>query len=88
MQVKSKSEVVKSHLTLRDPMGCSLPGSSIRGIFQMRVLEWVAIAFSGFYATDNGKTGRFHYTSRPSKKSGFISVNVASLKIFFPPKYL
>ena len=35
-----------------------------------------------------GKNGRFHYTSRPSKKSGFISVNVASLKIFFPPKYL
>ena len=34
-------------LTLRDPMDCSLPGSSTHGIFQARVLEWVAIAFSG-----------------------------------------
>ena len=33
-------------LTLRDPMDCSLPGSSVHGIFQARVLEWVAIAFS------------------------------------------
>ena len=41
-----KSEVAQSCLTLRDPMDCSLPGSSIRGIFQARVLEWGAIAFS------------------------------------------
>ena len=34
--------------TLSDPMNCSLPGSSVHGIFQARVLEWVAIAFSGF----------------------------------------
>ena len=40
------SEVVRSCPTLRDPMNCSLPGSSIHGIFQARVLEWVAIAFS------------------------------------------
>ena len=33
--------------TLSDPMDCSLPGSSVHGIFQARVLEWVAIAFSG-----------------------------------------
>ena len=46
MKVKSKSEVAQSCLTLRDPMDCSLPGSSIHGIFQARVLEWVAIAFS------------------------------------------
>ena len=44
MKVKSESEVAQS--TLRDPMGCSLPGSSIHGIFQARVLEWGAIAFS------------------------------------------
>ena len=37
---------LQSCLTLRDPMGCSLPGSSIHGIFQARVLEWGAIAFS------------------------------------------
>ena len=43
---KSESEVVQSCLTLSDPMDCILPGSSIHGIFQARVLEWVAIAFS------------------------------------------
>ena len=46
MKVKSESEVAQSCPTLRDPMDCSLPGSSIHGIFQARVLEWVAIAFS------------------------------------------
>ena len=45
MKVKSESEVAQSHPTLRDPMDCSLPGSSVHGIFQARVLEWVAIAF-------------------------------------------
>ena len=47
MKVKSESEVAKSCLTLSDPMDCSLPGSSFHGIFQARVLEWGAIAFSG-----------------------------------------
>ena len=46
MRVKSESEVAQSCPTLRDPMDCSLPGSSIHGIFQARVLEWGAIAFS------------------------------------------
>ena len=46
MQVKSESEVAQSCPTLSDPMDCSSPGSSIRGIFQARVLEWGAIAFS------------------------------------------
>ena len=46
MKVKSESEVAQSCPTLRDPMDCSLPGSSIHGIFQARVLEWGAIAFS------------------------------------------
>ena len=46
MKVKSKSKVVRSCLTLHDPMDCSLTGSSIHGIFQARVLEWGAIAFS------------------------------------------
>ena len=44
MKVKSKSEVAQLCLTLSDPMDRSLPGSSIRGIFQARVLEWGAIA--------------------------------------------
>ena len=48
MKVKSESEVAQSCPTLSDPMDCSLPGSSIHGIFQARVLEWRAIAFSEF----------------------------------------
>ena len=47
MKVKSESEVTESCPTLSDPMDCSLPGSSVHGIFQARVLEWGAIAFSG-----------------------------------------
>ena len=46
MKVKSESEVAQSCPTLRDPMDCSLPGSSVHGIFQARVLEWGATAFS------------------------------------------
>ena len=46
MKVKSESEVSQSCLTLSDPMDFSLPVSSIHGIFQARVLEWGAIAFS------------------------------------------
>ena len=43
MKVQSESEVTQSSPTLRDPMDCSLPGSSIHGIFQARVLEWGAM---------------------------------------------
>ena len=46
MNMKSESEVAQSCPTLCDPMNCSLPGSPVHGIFQARVLEWVAIAFS------------------------------------------
>ena len=48
MKVKSESEVTLSCPTLSDPMDCSLPGSSTHGIFQARVLEWGAIAFSEY----------------------------------------
>ena len=44
MKVKSESEVTQSCLTLHNPRDCSRPGSSVHGIFQARVLEWVAIA--------------------------------------------
>ena len=54
MKVKSESEVTQSCLTLCDPMDCSLPGSSVPGIFQARVLEWGAIAFSDYF-------GLLHY---------------------------
>ena len=46
MKVKSEREVAQSCLTLSDPMDCSPPGSSAHGIFQARVLEWGALAFS------------------------------------------
>ena len=46
MKVKSESEVAQLCPTLSDPMDCSLPGSSVHGIFQARVLEWGASAFS------------------------------------------
>ena len=46
MKVKSESEVAQSCLTPSNPMDYSLPGSSVHGIFQARVLEWGAIAFS------------------------------------------
>ena len=46
MRVKIESEVAQSCPTLHDPMDCSLPGSSVHGIFQGRVLEWVVISFS------------------------------------------
>ena len=52
-KVKSESEVAQSCLTLSNPMDCSLPGSPIHGIFQARVLEWVAIAFSKVYYVRN-----------------------------------
>ena len=51
MKVKSESEVSQSCPTLSYPMDCSLPGSSIHGIFQARVLEWGAIAFSAFFTS-------------------------------------
>ena len=49
MKVKSESEVTQLCPTLSDPMDCSPPGSPIHGVFQARVLEWVAIAFSSIY---------------------------------------
>ena len=50
MKVKSESEVTQLCRTLSNSMDCSLPGSSAHGIFQGRVLEWGAIAFSVLYA--------------------------------------
>ena len=49
MKVKSEREVAQSYLTLSNPMDCSPPGSSVHGIFQARVLEWGAIAFSNIH---------------------------------------
>ena len=57
MKVKSESEVAQSCLTLSDPMDCSPPGYSVHVIFQARVLEWGAIAFSVITVDWNAKVG-------------------------------
>ena len=57
MKTKSESEVAQLCLTLSDPMDCSPPGSSIHGVFQARVLEWGAIAFSVIIGDWNAKVG-------------------------------
>ena len=54
---ESESEVAQSCLTRSDPMDCSPPGSSIHGVFQARVLEWGAIAFSVIIGDWNAKVG-------------------------------
>ena len=56
MKVKSGSEVTQSCPTLSDPTDCSPPGSSIHGIFQARVLEWGATAFSRYISEENKNT--------------------------------
>ena len=85
---ESESEVAQSRPTLLDPMDCSLPGSSVHGIFQARVLEWGAIAFSHPYPGPIcGKDRVGHYlnllpdavgtqTSRPSSGMLFLCVCV------------
>ena len=79
MKVKSESEVTRSCLTLSDPMDCSLPGSSVHGIFQARVLEWGTIAFSILNATfkKNHLQGSFYFLSSLFSKT----TTLCSLKI-------
>ena len=73
MKVKSESEVTQWCLTSSDPMDCSLPGSSVHGIFQARVLEWVAFPFPGDLADPGIKSmspalaGRFFSTELSGK---------------------
>ena len=55
MKVKSESEIAQACPTLSDPMDCSPPGSSVHGIFQARVLDWGAIAFSDYAVLTVGK---------------------------------
>ena len=68
VKVKSESEVAQSCPTLHYPMDCSLPGSSVHGIFQARVLEWGAIAFS-----PGGASGKESVCQRRPKTGGFDS---------------
>ena len=72
---KSESEVAQLYTTLCNPMDCSLPGSTIRGIFQARILEWVAISFSRGSCQLKDQThvsciaGRFFTSEPPGKHS-------------------
>ena len=79
MKVKSESEVAQLFPTLSDPMDCSLPGSSVHGIFQARVLEWVAIAFSGgsLYFHINFKIGLSIYAKNAV---GILKGNALNLR--------
>ena len=65
MKVKSESEVAQLCPTLSDPMDCSPPGSSVDGIFQARVLEWVAIALSDHYAVLLSHSSRVRLCATP-----------------------
>ena len=64
MRVKSESEVAQSSPTLCNLVDCSLPGSSVHGIFQARVLEWGAIAFSA------GTLGGCYLMLSPAEQRG------------------
>ena len=77
---ESESEVAQSCLTLSDPMDCSLPGSSVNGIFQARVLEWGAIVFSttGNYCSAM-KTWFIVYLEIYSLKMGNLQQNTSSV---------
>ena len=81
MKVKSDSEVAQSCPTLSDPMDCSLPGSSIHGIFQARVLEWGAIAFSEHYShlNSNSNFPFFNVINRKQTSSKFSDDSICFL---------
>ena len=86
------SEVTQSCLTLWDPMDCSLPGSSVHGIFQARVLEWVAISFSrgSSWPRDQNwvshSVGKMLYPSEPQGEGGewksWLKLNIQKTKIW------
>ena len=68
MKVKNESEVAQLCLTLRDPMDCSLPGSSVHGTFQARVLEWDAIVFCSSHESAAVRAGDFWSNQHPFAK--------------------
>ena len=83
MKVKSESEVAQTCPTLCDPMDCSPPGSSVHGIFQARVVEWVAIAFSDslFYSPRNSLSPQTFNTTLPSSLIADMTLLLISLRI-------
>ena len=85
MNVKSKSGVAQSCPTLSDPMDCSPLGSSIHGIFQARVLEWGAIAFSAHPHHEAFFTLETHVQKKTKCPSFLCSVAVLSLQLESTP---
>ena len=83
MKVKSESEVAQSYLTLSDPMDCSQPGSSVHGIFQARVLEWVAIAFSVLEGSSQSNKAKKKKSIQITKEEIKLSVFVEDFYIIF-----
>ena len=84
-KVKSESEVAQSCPTVSDPMDCSPPGSSAHGIFQARVLEWGAIAFSSQHPLDHRKSKHSRKTyisallTMPKPLTVWITINCGKL---------
>ena len=93
MKVKSESEVAQSCLTPSDLMDCNLPGSSIHGIFQTRVLEWGAIAFSDLLQIDSPQKGMAKSKTRIILKvlmsfAKFFSQNAIPLYCLYVRTYI
>ena len=84
---ESESEVAQSCPTLSDPMDCSLPGSSVHGIFQARVLEWGAIAFSVHKADGVFSSGASPVTCKLPIQRWWFCVSLESFLLFvtLPP---
>ena len=85
MKVESESEVAQSCPTLSDPMDCSPPGSSVRGIFQARVLEWGAIAFS--VSSYNSLYFKVYFVSYKYCYSSFLWIFIC-MEILFPSLHI
>ena len=83
MQLKRESEVTQSSPTLHDPKDCSLPGSSVHGIFQARVLEWDAIVFSRASWADEAKSSQTALEFFHSKLWQSGSLCMAQVEISF-----
>ena len=82
------SEISQSSPTLWDPMDCSLPDSSIPGIFQARTLEWVAISFSRGSSQPKDQTQVSHFADRPSEPPGKNTGEHVSYWIVFFSRYM
>ena len=83
MKVKSESEVAQSCPTVSNPMDCSLPGSSVHGIFQARVLEWGATAFSGCWYRQAQLHHKWYVYSSPDHFLTFCPRSQCNVFFFF-----